>query len=61
MYTYEYYVYAKEYICIYVYIYIYMSECCTVRHLVSPVSEWKKITMPEQVWYWTKPTQSGIF
>jgi hypothetical protein len=38
-----------------------MPECRTVRHPVSPVPEWKKLTMPEQVRYQTKPTQSSIF
>ncbi len=28
-----------------------MPECRTVRHLVSSVPEWKKILMPEPVWY----------
>ncbi len=37
-----------------------MLECQTV-HLVSPVPEWKKLVMPEQVQYRTKLTQSGIF
>ncbi len=43
------------------YIYMEMPEFRTVRHLVSPVSDWKKLTMPEQVRYRTKLTQSGIF
>ncbi len=38
-----------------------MPECRTIRHLVSPELEWKKLTMPVQVQYWTKPMQSGIF
>ncbi len=38
-----------------------MPECRTVRHPVSPVPDWKKLTMPEQVRYRTKLTQSGIF
>ncbi len=38
-----------------------MLECQTVRHPVSPVPDWKKLTMTEQVRYWTKLTQSGIF
>ncbi len=42
-------------------IYIEMPECWTVRHPVSPVPDWKKLTMPEQVRYRTKLTQSGIF
>ncbi len=33
----------------------------TIRHRVGPVPEWKKLTMPEQVLYRTKPMQSGIF
>jgi hypothetical protein len=40
--------------------YIEMPECRTVRHPVSPVPDWKKLTMPEQVRYRTKFTQSGI-
>ncbi len=40
---------------------IEMPECRTVRHLVSPVPDWKKLTMLEQVRYRTKLTQSGIF
>ncbi len=43
------------------YISIEMPECRTVRHPVSLVPDWKKLTMPEQVWYRTKLTQSGIF
>jgi hypothetical protein len=43
------------------YIYIEMPECRTVRHLVSLVSDWKKLMMLEQVRYQTKLTQSGIF
>ncbi len=38
-----------------------MPECRTVWHPVSPVPDWKKLTMPEQVQYPTKLTQSGIF
>jgi hypothetical protein len=38
-----------------------MPECRTIRHLVGPVPGMKKLTMPEQVRYWTKPMQSGIF
>ncbi len=38
-----------------------MPECRTVRHPVSPVPDWKKLMMPEQVRYQTKLTQSGIF
>ncbi len=38
-----------------------MPECRTVRHAVSPVPDWKKLMMPEQVRYRTKLTQSGIF
>ncbi len=37
------------------------AECRTVRHPVSLVPDWKKLTMPEQVRYRTKLTQSGIF
>ncbi len=43
------------------YIDIEMLECLTIRHPVSPVPDWKKLTMPEQVRYRTKLTQSGIF
>ncbi len=43
------------------YIYIEMPECRTVRHQVSPVPDWKKLTIPEQVRYQTNLTQSGIF
>jgi hypothetical protein len=43
------------------YIYVEMPECRTVRHPVSPVPVWKKLTMPEQVQYRTKVTQSSIF
>jgi hypothetical protein len=43
------------------YIYIEMPECRTVQHPVSAVPDWKKLTMPEQVRYRTKLTQSGIF
>ncbi len=42
-------------------IYIEMPECRTVRHSVSPVPDWKKLTMPKTVRYRTKLTQSGIF
>ncbi len=38
-----------------------MPECRTVRHLISPVPDWKKLTMPGLVWYRTKPRQSGFF
>jgi hypothetical protein len=41
--------------------YLEMPECRTVRHPVSPVPDWKNLTMPEQVQYRTKRTQSGIF
>jgi hypothetical protein len=43
------------------YIYIVMPECWIVRHSVSPVPEWTELTMPVQVRYWTKLTQSGFF
>jgi hypothetical protein len=43
------------------YIYVEMPECRTLRHPVSPVPDQKKLTMPKQVWYRTKKTQSGIF
>jgi hypothetical protein len=48
-------------LCQYPCTYIEMPECWTVRHLVSPVPDWKKLMMPEQVRYRTKLTQSGIF
>ncbi len=38
-----------------------MLECRTARHPVSLVPDCKKLTMPEQVRYQTKITQSGIF
>ncbi len=41
--------------------YIEMPECRTVRHSVSPVPECTELTMPGQVRYQTKWTQSGIF
>jgi hypothetical protein len=44
-----------------IYIYVEMPECRTVRHPVSPVPDWKKLTMPEQVRYRTKVTQSSMF
>jgi hypothetical protein len=40
---------------------IEMPECRTVWHPVSQVPDWKKLTIPEQVRYRTKLTQSGIF
>ncbi len=36
-------------------------KCRTVRHPVSPISEWKRIQMPEPVRYRNKGTQSGMF
>ncbi len=42
-------------------IYIEMPECRTVRHPVSPVPDWKKLTMPKPVRYRNKLMQSGIF
>jgi hypothetical protein len=42
-------------------IYIEMPECQTVRHPVSLVPDWKKLTMLKPVRYRTKLTQSGIF
>ncbi len=42
-------------------IYIEMPECRTVRHQVSLVPDWKKLTMPKPVRYRTKLMQSGIF
>jgi hypothetical protein len=38
-----------------------MPEYRTVQHPVSPVPDGKKLTMPEQVQYRTKLTQTGIF
>jgi hypothetical protein len=38
-----------------------MPECQTVRHPNSPVPDWIKITMSEQVRYQIKLTQSGNF
>ncbi len=43
------------------FIYTEMPECRTVWHPVSPVRDWKKLTIPEQVRYRTKLTQFGIF
>ncbi len=43
------------------FIYTEMPECRTVRHPVSLVPDWKKLTIPEQVRYRTMLTQSGIF
>ncbi len=43
------------------YINVEISECRTVQHPVSPVPDWKKLTMPEQVRYRTTKTQSVIF
>jgi hypothetical protein len=37
-----------------------MPKCRTVWHPVSPVLNCKKLTMQEQVRYWTKLSQSGI-
>ncbi len=45
----------------YVHVHVEMPECQTVRHPVSSVLDWKKLTMPEQVRYRTKLNQSGIF
>ncbi len=42
-------------------VYIEMPECRTVRHPVSPVLDWEKLTMPKPFRYRTKLTQSGIF
>jgi hypothetical protein len=38
-----------------------MQECQTIRYPVSPVPEWKKLTLSELVRYRTKPMQFGIF
>ncbi len=43
------------------YICVEMPECRTVRHPVSPVPDWNKLTMPEKVRYQTKLSQSGLF
>ncbi len=40
---------------------VLMPECRTVRHPNSPVPDWKKLTMLEQVRYRTQLTQSSIF
>jgi hypothetical protein len=40
---------------------IEMPECRTVQHPVSPVPDWKKLTMPKPVRYRTKLMQSSIF
>jgi hypothetical protein len=37
----------------------WMSEYRTFRHPVSPVPDWKKLTMPEPVRYRNKVMQSG--
>jgi hypothetical protein len=42
-------------------IYIEMPKCRTVRHPVSLVPDWKKLTMLKPVQYRTKLTQSSIF
>jgi hypothetical protein len=39
----------------------WLSECRIIRHPVSPVTDWKKLTMPELVRYRNKVSQSGIF
>ncbi len=38
-------------------VYVEMPECWTVQHPVSPVPDWKKLTMPEQVRYRTNLKQ----
>ncbi len=38
-----------------------MPECQTVWHPISPVPDWKKLTMLGLVRYRTSPRQSGIF
>ncbi len=48
-------------LCQYPCTYIEMPECRTVWHPVSPVPDWKKLTMLEQVRYRTKLTLSIIF
>jgi hypothetical protein len=47
--------------CIPVHIYIYIYKCRPFLYPVSPVLEWKELTMLEQVRYRTKPMQSGMF
>jgi hypothetical protein len=42
------------------YTYVEMPECRTVRHPVSLVPDWKKLTMPEQVRYRTKIWDAGM-
>jgi hypothetical protein len=37
-----------------------MPKCRTVRHPVSPVTEWKRMPMPKPVRYRNKGTHSGI-
>ncbi len=44
-------------LCFYI---IIIPECRNVRHPVSPVPEWKQMSMPEPVRYRNKGTQSGI-
>ncbi len=43
--------------CLCPYTYVEMLECRTVRHPISPVPDWEKLMMPEQVRYCTKLTQ----
>jgi hypothetical protein len=49
---------------IHIFVYMYIYKCRNAG-LSGIQSVWyrneKKLTMPEQVRYWTKPTQSGIF
>jgi hypothetical protein len=47
--------------CMSMYIYTEMPEWRTVRNPVSPVTDWKKLMIPEQTRYRTKLTQSSIF
>jgi hypothetical protein len=44
---------------VHVYVHVHV-EMPAVWHPVSQVTDCKKLMMPEQVWYWTKQTQSGI-
>ncbi len=59
IYMYVYIIYT--YIHIYIPVHIYIYKCWPFLYPVSPVLEWKEITMLEQVGYRTKPMQSGMF
>jgi hypothetical protein len=47
-------------VCVFVCVRVRVYKCRTVRHPISPVPEWKKLTMPGPIRYRTKPAQSGI-